>query len=242
MKTLSIFGYGSLLQYSSVLTTMPSAVNHRAAVSYGAERVFNLVSISGIRNGQANMETRELAAVAFRPSSSERCEDELVPEVRGVVFEIPESEFEPYKEREHRYHIREIQLRDAYGNFLSAWTVTERTDEDYRASMHETEYFERVGQYYEGTLWGDSSVLPLRQYLINCVEASAKLDEDLNQESLPTLSNLLDCAYLADGITTIRNYIQSNTDRFPESVVSLGVSTPFYRDIRDGGGKLKSSL
>lgn len=240
MKTLSIFGYGSLLQYSSVLTTMPSAVNHRAAVTQGGfERCFELVSISGIRNGQANLDTREMTAVALRPSRS----SEDLPEVRGVVFEIPESEFSAYREREHRYNIREIPIEDAYGNTLSAWTVTARTDEDYKASMPAEEYYERVGQYYEGQLWGDQSVYPLRQYLVNCVDASEKLDKELLQEILPTLSNLLDCAFLADSVTTIRDYIQTNRDRFPEETVQLAVSTPYYKDIREAGsGKLKSSL
>ena len=230
MKTLSIFGYGSLMTYSSVLKTMPSASNHRSASTLaGFERIFNLVSISGIRNGQANHDTRELAALAMRRSKEE---DGALPEVRGVVFEIPESEFDDYCEREHRYNVKKIDVEDAFCNTVSCWTVLERTDENYRASMSEIEYHERVGQYYDsGPLWGDTSVLPLRQYLINCIEAAAELDKELELYSLPTLSNLLDGATLADGVTSIREYVQNNTDRFPESVVTLAISTPYYKEV-----------
>jgi hypothetical protein len=48
---VTIFGYGSLMSYSSVLSTMPSALNFRAASLEDYSRSFNLVSISGIKSG-----------------------------------------------------------------------------------------------------------------------------------------------------------------------------------------------
>ena len=215
------------MTYSSVLKTMPSAINHRSATIFGFKRIFNLVSISGIRNGYANFETMELAALALRQSE----DSNALSEVRGVVFEIPESEFSDYCEREHRYRIQEVNVQDAFGNMVSCWTVLERTDGDYKASMSTEEYHDRVGQYYtNGPLWGDNSILPLRQYLINCVEAAAELDREMKQESMPTLSNLLDGTFLADEFTSIRDYIKNNHDRFKESVLNLAVSTPHYKD------------
>ena len=48
---VTIFGYGSLMSYSSVLLTMPSALNFRPATLVDYSRDFNLVSISGIKSG-----------------------------------------------------------------------------------------------------------------------------------------------------------------------------------------------
>jgi cation transport regulator ChaC len=252
MKTLTIFGYGSLMTYSSVLKTMPSATNHRRAVTlpppreadreawapYGFERAFTLVSISGIKSGSANFETMEVAALALRKAPSTRPGSE----VQGVVFEIPESEWEPYKEREHRYKFLEIDVKDEYGNRLSSWTVFERTDEEYRATMPEKEYQERVLQYFQGRLWGDPSVKPLRQYLINCVQAAI----DIEGEGTTSLANLWDQAYLADG-TSIRNYVLSEPARFPDEMVLLAKTTPQYggaqaSDAECDTGFNKSSL
>ena len=48
---VTIFGYGSLMSYSSVLLTMPSAMNFRRGTLEEYSRNFNLVSISGIKSG-----------------------------------------------------------------------------------------------------------------------------------------------------------------------------------------------
>jgi cation transport regulator ChaC len=235
MKTFTIFGYGSLMTYSSVLKTMPSAKNHRRAVTlpplreadgreaWGFERAFTLVSISGIKSGSANFETMEVSALALRKAPSTRPGSE----VQGVVFEIPESEWEPYKEREHRYKFLEIDVKDEYGNRLSSWTVFERTDEEYRATMPEKEYQERVLQYFQGRLWGDPSVKPLRQYLINCIQAAIDIEGEGEGKDTSSLANLWDHAYLADG-TSIRNYVLSEPARFPDGMVQLAKTTPQY--------------
>ena len=54
---VTIFGYGSLMSYQSVLTTMPSASNFRAASLSDYSRNFNLVSVSGIRSGYFYMQS-----------------------------------------------------------------------------------------------------------------------------------------------------------------------------------------
>ena len=155
----SIFGYGSLMSYESVLSTMPSATNFRPATLYGYERIFNLVSIGGIKTGKANWETMEVAALALRKSASKcsslRSEKSYV---HGCIFDIPIDELLPYFEREHRYLPVEVTVvcynyydKEASvnnDNFLSldritgndtylttCWTVIEQTDEDYLSSM-----------------------------------------------------------------------------------------------------------
>jgi hypothetical protein len=94
-ERVNIFGYGSLMSSSSARDTMPSLTSHRPGVLHGYERVFSLVSLSGIRNGSACMETKEIAALAVRPSSKSS--------VRGCLFEIKTEDFPAFQEREHRF-------------------------------------------------------------------------------------------------------------------------------------------
>ena len=103
---LSIFGYGSLMQYESVLRTMPNAVNHRYGALGGWERVFSLVSVSSIRRGTAEFDTMELAALAIRPST------DASSLVTGCIFEIPADEMGAFVEREHRYIVKQLQVMD----------------------------------------------------------------------------------------------------------------------------------
>ena len=104
---VTIFGYGSLMNIQSKLRTMPSATQFRPATLPDYQRVFSLVSISSIRNGLANFETNEIAALAICPiirstpsdsASSKHC-------VHGILFDIPEDELEAYFDREHRYKL-----------------------------------------------------------------------------------------------------------------------------------------
>ena len=60
---VSIFGYGSLLSYQSVLTTMPSAFNFRSGILTGYSRNFNLVSINGLKLGLTKSRLDDLKKV-----------------------------------------------------------------------------------------------------------------------------------------------------------------------------------
>lgn len=251
---ITIFGYGSLMTYQSVLMTMPHALNHRFATLYDYERVFDLVSISGIRTQKANLDTLEMAALSIRPQKHAR--------VHGVCFDIPEEELAAYKEREHRYVVKEVLVEedlsvsdsnaekrdnnDKSTTMTTAYTVVQNTDENYFREMPPSEKYERVEQYYDSSLWSRTDIFPLRQYLINCVIAANAIDELLetcenkakegegnasNTETTNSsnstavrqrivLRNLMDECFLADGSTTIRQYMKSNAERFPDDIIS----------------------
>ena len=211
---------GSLMSVTSSLRTMPSATCFRPAILYDYERIFNLVSVSGIRTGLANWNTMEVSALAIRP-----CIGSLV---RGVCFEIPENELASYFDREHRYLAKRVcvsiddNLEQLDGSSMSpqfvsksCWTVIEQTDETYRASMDATEWHERVGQYYDGVLWGRDGVLPMREYLRMCLNAAWELGGRL------WLHNMLDEARLGDGSTTIRDYVLQHSERFEDLIPFL---------------------
>jgi len=180
--SISIFGYGSLMDRASALQTMPTAKNFYPAVLQNFERIYSLTSIAGIRDGSSNLESKEMAALAIQPSQCEHAQ------VLGCIFEIPESELGAYLERENRYMPMEVgvdvvaDLSDFSGEEkpavlrqTRAWTVVQQTDEQYRSTMSPEEYYIRVGQYYDGKLWGRPDILPRREYSNSAIAAAQKL-------------------------------------------------------------------
>jgi len=191
---LSIFGYGSLMNYKSVLKTMPNAVNHRYGSLPGYQRVFSLISVGRIKAGLANWETMEVAALAIRPAAP----DSPDAVVRGCIFEIPQDELEALREREHRYKIEQLDIIDhskplqkhsGEPGMTRCYAVLEQSSEAYLATMTAEEYDARVGKIYPrtpttgfaavacGELWGRLDIKPLRAYLTMCLQAAIAVDE-----------------------------------------------------------------
>eukprot|EP01041_Mallomonas_annulata_P004310 gene4310-8570_t len=196
--TTTIFGYGSLMDYTSVKSTLPSASNFRKGKLLNFTRFYSLVSVSGIINGFANWETMEVAALAVKPSPG--------GVVLGCLFDIPETELIPYLEREHRYKPIQICVEVDTASNSNAWTVIEQSDEEYKNTMTQDQYNQRVGRYYDGQLWGRRDILPLRNYMLTVITAAKFLGGD------EYLDNMLDETYLADECTSLRQYLE----RFPE--------------------------
>ena len=73
--------------------------------------------------------------------------------------------------------------------------------------MDESEYEERVGQYYQGYLWSRTDILPLRTYTTNVIIAAYELGGSR------WLNNFVDETFLSDGRTTIRDYYKSHPER-----------------------------
>lgn len=204
-KKVTIFGYGSLMLKESALSTMPSLSSFRKARLNGFKRSFGLVSAGAISKGTANMETKEIAALSIEPDPDHF--------VLGCIFDIPESELKDYFEREHRYKPMqvEVEIFEPSSIISSCYTVVEQTDEEYKLSLGsdwESEYQLRVGQYYQGPLWGRVDIYPLRNYLGYVFHAA------LDIGGKDWVDNLLDKSYLADKKTPIRQYLVENSDRF----------------------------
>lgn len=193
---VTIFGYGSLMDISSAVKTVPSARNLREARLDGYTRMYNLVSIGGIKSGNANQDTKEMAALAIskRPGAY----------VLGCLFEIDAAELDGYLLREHRYKVCEVEVFD-YQNekLVHATTVISQSDEEYYAKLprESPEYEDMVGRWYSGTLWGRSDILPMKSYMINCVIAAYHLGDK------QWLDNMLDGTFLADNTTSLRSYM-----------------------------------
>ena len=186
----------------SALFTVPSAVNFRQGFIKGYSRFYNLVSITGLRTGSADLETLEVAALSIRPSAQQSS-------VLGILFDILDTDLNPYLEREHRYKAVKIEAFSPQNVPLTAWTVIEQSDEAYKASMSPDEYYSRVEQYYSGFLWSRKDILPMREYMKSVLIAASALG------GIDYVSNMLDNTYLADDMTTLRRYLEMYPDRSP---------------------------
>lgn len=196
-EMITIFGYGSLMDFKSAAHTMPTARNFRQGTLSNYQRVFSLVSIGRLRAKTANEVSKEMAALSVVHKNG--CV------VHGVLFEIPINELDAYLEREHRYHTIEVDIipdnnKDS-ATPVRAWTVVSQTDEEYRTKCgSDEEYYSRVGQYYSGILWGRTDIYPLHSYLVTVLVAAFSLG------GITLLDHLLDDTLCADLTTTIRQH------------------------------------
>jgi hypothetical protein len=181
---------------------MPKAINFRKGCLEGYRRTYSLVSVGGIRSGSANFDTKEMAALAIQqcPSSSDR--------VFGILFDVPTDEVPGYIEREHRYKPVYVQIYDYSTNSkILALRVIEQSDSEYKASCgNDDEYYQRVGQYYQGSLWHRKDILPMKNYMLSCAYAAYELGGN------EYIKNYFDGTLLADGVTTLRSYVTTNDD------------------------------
>jgi cation transport regulator ChaC len=202
--TITIFGYGSLLSEWSCLKTCPSACNHRVACIYGYARVFNLVSVSQLKNGNANVEKNEIAAVSVKKSHDSSCQ------CLGVVFDINASDFEQLKVREHRYNITQMKAHDGADDstFVDCHVFTASDDATYKLKCSKegaTVFHDVVGQFYGGSLWGRTDIYPVLKYLKFCCNAASKLTFRGDKEIVK--KNFME-SLLSDGVETVKEYME----------------------------------
>jgi len=190
---VSIVGYGSLLSETSARETIPGLSNFRLVEVPGYKRIFNKVGVIFISRHKADPLSLHLASCSTQPSPQNT--------IICSQFECTEAEYVALFEREHRFNW--VEVATLQGEERSqALMCTGSTDEYYRLQKcaSEQEYQERVGQYYSGKLWRDD-ILPFPRYLSFCLKAAASQGEEV-------LNNFLDHSYLADGVTTIRTYLE----------------------------------
>ena len=258
---ISIFGYGSLMNVVSAKRTMPNATNFRPGELCGYTRCYNLVSISGIKSGLVNLDTKEMAALSIRKvDNSTVIDDEtndISPRVSGIIFDIPEDESIPYFEREHRYKPVQINVTESESHrVINVWSIIEQTDAEYKTSIlnsvsqqlitppesenssgqclnneelvifAQTEYNNRVGQYYQGQLWGRNDIYPMPKYCISCLLAAFDLG------GVDYVVNMLEHTLLADGHTSLHVYLKDKVSYIDPCTLGSMTDLPNCYDPR----------
>jgi hypothetical protein len=192
---ITVLGYGSLLSQRSALETVPRLTGFRRVRLPGYRRIFNKVGVVFFSRHGADPASLEIAS----------CSTEMMPgsEIICSAFDVPEADFPALYEREHRFRWVEVRALDEAGMPVQGRICTSSTDMDYRLNkcVTQAEYYRRVGPYYSGPLWRDD-ILPFPRYLVFCLQAAAS-------QGQAVLDNFLDCSFLADGCTSIRQYLST---------------------------------
>lgn len=195
---ISVLGYGSLLSERSARETVPGLEGFRLVRVPGYCRIFNKVGIvffsrHGAEEGQAHV-----ASCSTQPREG--------VEIICSQFECDEEAFRALYEREHRFRWAEVKAQQPDGGECVGRICTRYSDIEYRLNKCVTpqEYHERVGQYYSGSIWRDD-IYPFPRYLAFCLQAA-------DSQGPQVLDNFLDSSFLADGVTTIRTYLNTTND------------------------------
>jgi len=207
---ISVVGYGSLLSEASARETVPDLVNFRLVEVPGYRRIFNKVGIVFFRDYDVPEQSLEIAS----------CSTEEAPESAMICsqFEVTEEAFQALYEREHRFRWIEVETIDmrgkaGLGRMCSGWN-----DRDYRLNkcVTDSEYQRRVGQFYRGAIWRDD-ILPFSPYLVFCLQSA-------DMAGAEVLGNFMDTTFLADGLTSIRQYLMQSRELLDWRQMDVGYS------------------
>lgn len=195
METITVVGYGSLLSEASARQTAPGLARFRLGRVEGYRRIFNKVGIVFLARDGADPSGPEISSCSTQPDP-ERSID-------VALFEVGADEFAAIYEREHRFRWVEVTVQTAAGPAIGRM-CTEYNDADYRLNkcVTEAEYQRRVGRWYAGPIWRDD-ILPYPPYLRHCLRAA---------EGQGLRDRFLDSTFLADGVTTLRDYLAARPD------------------------------
>lgn len=197
-KTIQIVGYGSLLLESSARKSVPGLTGFRLVRVPNYIRIFNKVGI--VFHTRRNIDPADVR----RASCATRWRDEAG--IWCTTFECPAEEWPDLFEREHRFKWIDVEFEELDGGRGKGIMCTEWTDEGYKATRikDDADYFNRVGQHYQGKLWRDD-ILPFPEYLQLCLTAAGSHGDEL-------VEHFLQSSYLADGLTTLEHYLKTNQD------------------------------
>lgn len=195
---ISLFGYGSLISEDSARSTCPNLQNFHHVYAKDVARIFGKVNLQSLLRGEGNLETMEVSPVILVEK-----EDALT---YGCSFDIPVDEWPAIKAREFDYGEGEITVFDIKTH--TPKTVRTffglRTDDDIPKNTEMAKaYWHDTRQHYQGKIYRND-VLPEPLYLKRCLDA-------FKQVGIEMYDNFLDQTYLADGKTTIRNYLSKQS-------------------------------
>jgi len=202
---ISVVGFGSLLSERSARDTVPGLANYRLVQVPGYRRIFNKVGIVFIAGHGQPADSLEVSSCSTEPCKNTR--------ITVARFDCPVEQFTELYEREHRYRWVEVEPVGLDGSPQPpARMCTRYSDLEYRLNkcVTDEEYHERVGRYYQGPIWRDD-ILPFPRYLKFCLVSAAA-------HGSAVLDNFLDTSFLADGNTSVRQYLVTRPDLIPSSL------------------------
>lgn len=190
---IGVVGYASLLSAESARHTAPALSGFRLVTVRDHLRIFNKVSGRWYRQPHDPSDVR-IASCAVRPAEG--------IDIICSAFRVTEADFARLFEREHHYRWVSVPCIEADGAETTGRMCAEWNDADYRRErcVTDAEYHRRVGRFYDGPIWR-ADILPSPPYLDECLRAAGEHGPDVRR-------NFLETSFLADGTTTIGEYLR----------------------------------
>jgi len=173
--------------------------NFRTGTVRGYKRVFDHVGIIFIQNLLVEKDSLEISSVC--------AEEDPTREMLVSIFEIPETEIPLFYQREDFFNVKEVDVeehKDEKKIIRGLMCTRFASDEALiAANFGSKETFEnRFKGFYQGRIYRDD-ILPCRIYLKHCLVAAKRLGDEFE-------ANFLNYTFIADRITTIRQYLEAH--------------------------------
>jgi len=237
---VTILGLGSLLSERSSRLTFPALRNFRLGRVPSHRRVFCHPAAIFFERGIANKQTLEMSSLSceyvdnssvgfvcsvFEVPADEIMADPVLSVAGGGGDAVEKGGIIPsaaYLEREEEFDIVEAEYQELdpqhHQQLCDTSAASKRmgilcrrsTDEAYRARWGSNRLAEKYGKHGINSIWDewsrpDSGILPCAPYLRHCVLAAEKMGPVCYE-------SFMDETYLADRVTTIREYLERNPD------------------------------
>jgi len=186
-----LFGYGSLLNKLSAQRTIKKGAVEglKPMIAFGVKRILDYNMPEAVKK-RSHYELPKDNPKAIGLFNS-RYTGSLTNSINGAIIEVDLEDIEKLREREVGYDLRPIVCmpwndNDEYkGNFLHAYALG------------------CSGRLWKGQMLSDNTLLPHQGYYDLCRHGAATI-------SVKFLEYFLDTSFLADGITTAREWERSN--------------------------------
>lgn len=190
---LTILAYGTMMNPESARKTCPSADNFRLVDVRGFRRIFKVIHVRAIKDGDLNASEMEIAAAAAQKHGAYN--------LRCVAFDISMNDLKSLWKRRREYKYSEAKYEDIETGLTGTGLICEES-EDWevrsRAFPLQDDYNEFIGNIYSGKIWRDD-ILPSRAYVRECLQAASEWGES-------TVKNFMEASVLCDNKTVLKKY------------------------------------
>jgi len=199
-ESVTIIGFGSLLSEVSSRGTFPDLTNFREVRVQGYMRLFQHPAFIFFERGIA-----DLAAKTYSSLSTEK---NAAASYVAVAFEISGQGKEDWLKREEEFRFDLVAYEQGGVSGVGLACVGSADDAVYTQRWGKEKYDLMLSKHSLPSIWSShdhKDILPCSVYLRHCVLASRGRSEACQK-------SFLDETFLADRVTTIRQYLEAHPE------------------------------
>jgi len=200
-ESVTLIGFGSLLSEVSSRGTFPDLCNFREVRVQGYMRIFQHPAFIFFERGIADLEAHTYSSLSTEKDSTKS--------YVAVAFEISGQSKADWLRREEEFHFDLVGYEQPGGTRgVGLACVGSEDDSVYIERWGRDKYQSSLSKHNLRCIWDRQyhrSILPCSVYLRHCVLAAQR-------RSFSCLASFLDDTYLADRVTTIRQYLDAHPE------------------------------